>query len=70
MAEIRGSTRQSLDFNHQSSITKTSFALNEGDGYGESKIGTSFYEIDLEGLRSYKENGAYSGLYAIGAVTS
>ena len=71
MAEIRGSTRQSLDFTQQSSITKKSFKLDHTTGSGPNQIGSAFYEIDTEGLRNYdNENAVYSGLYTIGSVTS
>ena len=71
MAEIRGSTRQSLDFTQQSSITKASFKLDNDVGSGKDHIGSAFYEIDTEGLRNYdNENAVYSGLYTVGSVTS
>jgi len=70
MAEIRGSTRQSLDFDQGSDLTLTDFQLNNASGTGSS-IGKAFYEIDLESLRQYdSENSVYSGLYTIGGVTS
>ena len=70
MAEIRGSTRQSLDFDQGSDLTLIDFQSNYGVGTGDN-IGKSFYEIDLESLRQYdSENSVYSGLYTIGGVTS
>jgi hypothetical protein len=70
MAEIRGSTRQSLDFTHQSSLTKATFSKIVGTGQ-DGNIGSAFYEIDTEGLRNYdNEDGVYSGVYTVGSVTS
>ena len=71
MAEIRGSTRQSLDFDQGSDLSLGEFQLNDTDGDELSEIGKAFYEIDLESLRQYdSENSVYSGLYTIGGVTS
>ena len=72
MAEIRGSTRQSLDFTQLSDITKANFQVDGGTGKGATtNIGTAFYEIDTEGLRNYdNEDGVYSGVYTVGSVTS
>ena len=70
MAEIRGSTRQSLDFTQASTITKTNFSVEEPTGK-TTGIGSAFYEIDTEGLRNYdNEDGVYSGVYTVGSVTS
>jgi hypothetical protein len=69
VAEIRGSTRQSLDFSHQMCATRANWGLNNVAGKA-TNVGQSLYEIDLEGLRSYQENDVYSGLYTIGGVTS
>ena len=70
MAEIRGSTRQSLDFTQASTITKANFSVLEPTGKGNG-IGSAFYEIDTEGLRNYdNEDGVYSGVYTVGSVTS
>jgi hypothetical protein len=70
LAEIRGSTRQSLDFTHQSSLTKANFSEVVGTGT-TTGIGSAFYEIDTEGLRNYdNEDGVYSGVYTVGSVTS
>jgi hypothetical protein len=70
MAEIRGSTRQSLDFTQASTITKANFSVLEPTGK-TTAIGSAFYEIDTEGLRNYdNEDGVYSGVYTVGSVTS
>jgi len=62
MAEIRASTRQAMDFGQPTDISLADFKT-DGDG------GRSFYEIDLEGLRS-GEDTVYSGLYTVGGTTS
>ena len=61
LAEIRASTRRSADF--QSASTIDSSTMIDGAG------GRSFFEIDLESLRS-GDDGVYSGLYTVGANTS
>lgn len=82
LTENKASLRLLGDFQHDSSLSSTSFNIathinsdngNNDVGHGEEydKIGTRHYEIDLETLRNYSdENGLYSGISTIGKTTS